>query len=1258
MEPAEFDQEKYQAKLDKLGAPKIPEHDRRQFQNKSTEADRVIKNLDPINSTAQIAGLLTCPEVASNAHRLEKMIEDVLCNANGKKRLNTNQLIQLFKIFGDLGHGSMEDPAEDVFVSLVYFRGQNFRIFEGLWEASAFHLQRFLNAIESMPDKQPFILLKDEVKSMLILSEAVAERRGLTRYSCGEEYPVPRLQPEVASQASELSKAVLFTNAELAQLGVKPDDIIAFSTSVQLLRKTRQEEGRSDLFLKPLVRYSSGVLIAVPANISTAIRFRVIMFADQYGMKSMLGSRLALEYTDLIKGTPILGESFGAPLLWRFDNPIVTGEVIKEVDSGRFIHFLFLLDDFEQFNYHNFTSVSPSFDNAGDLCQSCLDAAMSRAASQPNYKEGITIVVGCGWGRGIAIPAFETGRDDWRIEVTSIEQLVTLSWSKGMQPLHMFRLLDHVRELERRNVLIRNANGLLNLFEFVSSQGFHLAPHSALEPDMVKDGGPLMLSIPLNSIFDMRRCVAQLHDLHLATPPESMPVLVRRYHIGSYFSSEFDLPLYGSITDIALGTLKSVYEGAWMSVWLTSHTADPEDRDGLFRFWDAATKWIATIVPALESAIGISSMTEIAWHIEYETTSDPADLNIDQPESADQLFSKIETRVNISKKSITSYLPRSVYIGFHQPKNSAEQAILMSLVDGVNQILNTDLDPIQTAKQAVGSEYARHFHLFEAREFADFVADKIPRHPILFEPFDDTLSRLGIAFRVKGLSPGDVIDGVKRCTSTLNQVVDSLWEDVRKLLKRLDRKSTIEKLMLNTMATHRSNQQWQRTIRAVLALQDGKDNTLRTAADHIFRNNIASSASRYAIEMAICECPESDGEMPGEFELSRLIALIQLICQYGGWSDGIQCEVITDRIEVSTLGLLHISSDFHDGILEPYGFGTESIRLQSYSDSYENMFEQDIRSDPIAETVGAEFPEIWKEEFGFDIDEARKFLDELDDQALQEHSPVVCWKRSRYFQLAAKSMSEDSSNRFINELIIRHRASWDIPSEGYTDKDIVPWRFKRRLSLVYRPIVQLTNSDESLCICSPELVRIGLALRLSRAFNGEFEDQIFTSQRMRAWAGSRRNQLGHKFTKSMAALLRKDGWKVKLERELPEILGRKLERDYGDVDILAWNPKLSRTLVIECKNLFVAKTPGEVARQLVEFRGQVDNRGKPDRLLRHLQRVNLLCDNQQALARFVGMEETTIESVLLFQNRVPIEFIEDDAIAQVKICYPDTLLDA
>lgn len=71
------------------------------------------------------------------------------------------------------------------------------------------------------------------------------------------------------------------------------------------------------------------------------------------------------------------------------------------------------------------------------------------------------------------------------------------------------------------------------------------------------------------------------------------------------------------------------------------------------------------------------------------------------------------------------------------------------------------------------------------------------------------------------------------------------------------------------------------------------------------------------------------------------------------------------------------------------------------------------------------------------------------------------------------------------------------------------------------------------------------------------------------------------------------------DSELVRIFGRKLDRDYGDVNVLAWHKSDRRVLNIECKDLQFRKTPVEMCEQVADFRGERGSDGKPDLLLKH-----------------------------------------------------------
>ena len=70
-----------------------------------------------------------------------------------------------------------------------------------------------------------------------------------------------------------------------------------------------------------------------------------------------------------------------------------------------------------------------------------VSRASTEAKGRTGFRSGITLVVGCGYGRGLyfggdAVPS------EWRLELVSAYDLVTLAWLGNFDTLSLWRLLD------------------------------------------------------------------------------------------------------------------------------------------------------------------------------------------------------------------------------------------------------------------------------------------------------------------------------------------------------------------------------------------------------------------------------------------------------------------------------------------------------------------------------------------------------------------------------------------------------------------------------------------------------------------------------------------------------------------------------------------------------------------------------------------------------------------------------------------------
>jgi hypothetical protein len=366
-------------------------------------------------------------------------------------------------------------------------------------------------------------------------------------------------------------------------------------------------------------------------------------------------------------------------------------------------------------------------------------------------------------------------------------------------------------------------------------------------------------------------------------------------------------------------------------------------------------------------------------------------------------------------------------------------------------------------------------------------------------------------------------------------------------------------------------------------------------------------------------------------------------------------DALPPEVAISPLGDILSRDEFGRLVVEPMMTREMGDRFIANAPLQRKTYESPKISGQIKGKVSDEFWNIWKIEMGFDLDQARKIIDALEDKGIKGHTAIFNIKQSAYLALVCSDIvPEDAARMFLGQFSLPTRPQWDKPPKGFNRKDIYPWRFGRRLSFVTRPILTVDNSDDPLLVIAPCALRKGFAYVFDGAYNGRFEQSYFRTKEMRdAWWGKARE--GHTFNAEVAKALEEAGWKVRKNIGLPELLNRKMERDFGDVDVLAWRPDRREVLVIECKDLSFARNYSEIAALLSGYQG-IEVQGEADKLRKHLNRVAFLQDNRAQLERFTGVQEPLIVSCLACSGVVPMQYAKIDALANTHVCGIEDIL--
>jgi hypothetical protein len=1196
----------------------------------------------PLKSATLVAGLLTEPSVQANTIRIEALIHLLLAFANGtvdpshrviRKWLNSE--------LGSTTIALIEDPPEDVFVSNVTSAEGNFRIFEGVWESNDFYLQRVVNVVATLPDNEKTRRLKREILAILKLSEEIAARRRLARFSPGGGNDKQKAQIPSLHQMKSLRSAITFSSADFERQQIMPEDLEPFIFPLEFRTHLGDQAlGDSELERRPIIQDGSKWLVLLPTAVSIAIRQHVLSWISRQGYEDSFDRFLTAEYRAFLATTSILGSRIprGLPLPSKKVGDQILFEVSTDVDAGRYLQVIAIVDGLAAFVKHGFLLPDSDVSQLSEEIRLRVNDTRADFRKQQGFKQGLTLLVWCGYGRPAScrVPAES---EDWRIESVSAPDLDTLSSIPHTSHLFLWKLVDHERLLSTNGVLIANANGLLNLYGWWSRTNYMMLDQK-MEFGM---GKPLNLLIPTDCLREVRTRVRQSCDNHVLPLPSGRMVRVLRKSFDSYFPEDTAKPSYGCIDAAIEGKFLAAYVGKRLVWWVG---VDPDrtrlSRDLVYRLWDAVSCWLEKAVPILEEEElqlrNGAVLTDLDFSEAHQTQVEPA--------SEDVLRSCLSVSVKLETRTIQIVFHDPFLGGFGHPKNIGERAILHALTSGVLTLGGRTADEITVQRlleSIVPNEDARHLHFFKAAHFRDYVRDHDRPKSLFIDEADDARCKLGLGWLVRNPNEDNHLTTQGESVRFLNGVVDIIWRRMRPKLQTLNRPSLIEQSLRYIEGVEADRLQWERTIRAVVALRNDKPTAKDIVIREIARFNAATLALRLVVEMAISECPISGGQSAGILDVHPLMSDAFLMFHLGGCSDAIQRGVMEPELQITPNGNILTHAGFQDEIVEPFGRQFATVHLEHETSSYEKHFQTVKAVLSVDETFPEQFLNAVKREFGLSIDELRGFRDALEHFALEQRRCVFVVHRDEIVSYCATSKLTNAkvAKAMLDRFELWPRQSWDSTPRGFRSKDWYPWRFGRRLSLIWRPLVRLEGGENPRYVVSPGLIGTNLIHVLRLYYEGLVPTDQCRTTAMRRWVGEEVNRRGHAFAYKVFEAMQAQSYQVRREVNVSSLLNVKLERDFGDIDVLAWRPGDGTVLTIECKDLRLARTPNEIAEQLNQFTGQLLANGERDDLLKHLDRCDLLKQRSQVLAENIGMKGQDIEvkTVVCFSHPVPMQYV-------------------
>ena len=538
-----------------------------------------------------IAALGVLPEFHANTIRIEILTHFAAITCKGNAEPKRADLAKWLRYFNeDAWISRQEDPVEDAFIGCVNSDFGSFRLFSGILADGCFTVERlvaFLAKARSFPTFQETL---DAGLALLRLSDALAGRCGLKRNTPGGGDSASNIALPRWRDLKPASAALVFTHAELQELDLSVQSLEPFIFNDDHLKLLANERlWNSSLERHPLFQIEDGILVAEPSSLVRAIARWIVEqitithmgWADTFHQQD----NATIFVNDVANGLDIDAIKFQSPSFPAHMPPLLP--FFGACDVGKPVMML---------TYTPPLAVAASefdgFDKFSDDEQAAFDKYLSEVTTQlsklPDFSGGLVLIAIASVGRG-HIFGVKQLEPKWHVHIAPLSDWIMLAADADCSALKLWKLGEHLAQLESYNIEILNPSGLIALWGFWHRSDFWLAPK-----DLDIHNPRNLLSIGTDFGVGPRLEARTRHDIHsVRSHDDTKWVSVQRLNPSPLFPGDGKSQVYADRVAAREQRLVGYVEGEKIAWWIIAPRieASPHHRDVLFQLWECILQW-------------------------------------------------------------------------------------------------------------------------------------------------------------------------------------------------------------------------------------------------------------------------------------------------------------------------------------------------------------------------------------------------------------------------------------------------------------------------------------------------------------------------------------------------------------------------------------------------------------------------------------------------------------------------------------------
>lgn len=1195
--------------------------------NESREVQAYFKTHNMHDILNFIIGLQLSPTNHGKNVRIEDLARIATRHIhNGGQPFNSQELESILNKEYSSNH--LEDLPCNMFSENIAFYGGAYTVFPGISCQSVEILKELINAIFKKDVAIPGSVetrISQGIQCLLILGDVLAKMAGVSGNNKGIEYENPVLEYDRC--CIDYSIPIDVFDSLLLEKGINPSLVKPFVLDTADSSLLYADPDHSPLLFHPIVEFDGRYYFLLISNQANAINTFIMNEVLSCNCEDNVANAVHQHIWSEIK--------FGCT---RMEWPMTTyelppnedpffEEIVAQFDTNWIAYVCYVHDLGENMK----DAVT------GGQCMYHVDDHIKRAIEYLRRNKDtkdyniLTLLLYSSMGETLMIPHNGGENKDFRITFSAFD-FIALSQSERWNQLSLLRF---AQTIHRQKDGFGPVINMLDIYSIYKAYGesFYMSDdvrysNIIIPPD---DGMHLIFDWKRKRNFQCVDCDKDGKHLYMSVESalEDAPLFKPSPEVHGYYvvTTAFNVPIWVNCRQVT-----NRY----------SHKYEVADLFGM-----AIVFWLSKLAPQLSDKISEQFVSPVFIELSFdEDTFDEYRRGDDFTDKSDNPFSLARNGSTLHVQVHRSALSLMA-VGTNEGERFMMKSIISALLDLDEHVLRRVIDeimPLNSAKMILLTDTWKneimdprflHRPLYISRSTDQFVLDCLPEY-----------------MAEKDLDIDGCIESGEEKKDFLNKLVEVLFEKLDTEVARYRKP-----ILLKCLVDINESLLWDREHDGVivpaklLCLADTPEKR-ESYQEHEKELTNASLAARCLAEYVVSHNGLGGLLYPGREEIEYMMALMRSIVTYGSQSDSLYFGLADVQIEKLKSGRYVITDDLFQEKMEEFARAYIEEDINKHISAFPNRLQlkpvnsqereqsQEQRNQLVvtADDVNEAFAHDW----GISYSDIDAFCYGCYCLCLERHTSSLDIDAPSFVSsilTLQPKLNCDKIGLCINHFSIEPRPLYLKAPDGYRDLDVFPWVYNREFSYIRRFILSYdTESGERRYVLGPRSAMSSLRQLATLLSDGRLQDNTKYLKALR----SRFNDIkGQDYNEDVRDYLKKNSaltvwdWEVKIDVDG----NLKAEKNYGDIDVLAYDSVRKVLFAIECKKTEKARNVREMKTELDKYFGKPENK-KKGYIEKHINRHQWLVNNMAIVADFINEKtDFTIVSIILTSEVIPLSYI-------------------